>query len=152
MSILIRALKWFCFIILFLLVLLLAFNVVMRYIINAPIHWAEEAGMLLLIWVTFIGSVLTALEKKHLGMDLLLNKLNKKISKVISGIISLLTIIALLIIVYFGVDIVIYNISLKSESLKISYAFFYLPIPLGCLIYALVESYTLIKSIKKVEA
>lgn len=121
----------------------------MRYIIKSPIHWTEEAGILLLIWLTFFGSVLTAFEKQHMGMDLLLNKLNKKLNKSLTILIGVATIVALLIIVYYGIELTIYNISLKSESLKISYALFYLPIPLGCTIYAIVEAYLLFKFIKE---
>ncbi len=140
--------RQFCFFLLILLVVLLATNVFMRYVVKVPLDWTEEAGVLILVWITFMGAVIAAAEKKHMGMDLLLNKLRGKAKKIFITIINLVTILSLLIITYYGVDMTIYNLNLESESLQISYAFFYLPIPVGCLLFVIVEIDQLISMLR----
>jgi TRAP-type C4-dicarboxylate transport system permease small subunit len=130
-------------------VVILAASVIMRYVVNEPLDWIEEAGMLILVWMTFLGAVLAAAEKKHMGMDLLLTKLNGKMKKIVPAAISIITIISLLFVIYYGVDMTLYNLTLESESLQISYAYFYLAIPVGCLLYAIVELQQLIQLARK---
>lgn len=148
MNVLISAVKHFCFLLLMLLVLLLATNVVMRYVVNEPLAWTEEAGILILVWLTFMSAVIAAAEKKHMGMDLFLTKLRGKMKKVVPAIISVITIVSLSVVTYYGIEMTWYNLRLDSESLQISYAYFYLAIPVGCLLFLIVEFHQLISLLR----
>lgn len=46
-------------------------NIVGRYIFLAPIIWAEEILIFIMIWCVFIGAVLVTWEGRHIKMDLL---------------------------------------------------------------------------------
>ena len=148
MNMLVNAIKHFCFFLLMLLVILMATNVVMRYVVNEPLAWTEEAGILILVWLTFMSAVIAAAEKKHMGMDLFLTKLVGEKNLVVPAIISVITIVSLSIVTYYGMDITWYNLNLESESLQISYAYFYLAIPVGCLLFVIVEIHQLINLIR----
>lgn len=57
---------------LILLSILLNFaNVVARYLFLAPIPWAEEIMIFIMIWCVFMGVILVAWDGTHLRMDLL---------------------------------------------------------------------------------
>jgi TRAP-type C4-dicarboxylate transport system permease small subunit len=46
-------------------------NVIARYLFLAPIPWAEEIMIFIMIWCVFVGVILVAWDGTHLRMDLL---------------------------------------------------------------------------------
>lgn len=46
-------------------------NVIARYVFLAPIAWAEEVMIFVMIWCVFMGVILVAWDGTHLRMDLL---------------------------------------------------------------------------------
>lgn len=46
-------------------------GVFMRYVLNSPLAWGEEAAILLLIYSAFIGAVIALRHDEHVGMDVL---------------------------------------------------------------------------------
>lgn len=46
-------------------------NIVGRYVFSAPIVWAEEILVFMMIWCVFIGAILVTWEGRHIKMDLL---------------------------------------------------------------------------------
>ena len=50
-------------------------NVVLRYLFNSGITLSEELSRWLLVWMTFIGSVVALKEGGHLGTDVIVSRL-----------------------------------------------------------------------------
>jgi C4-dicarboxylate transporter DctQ subunit len=50
---------------------LLFVNVVLRYVFLAPISWAEELSLYLIVWIVFIGSSVAVRTRGHIAIDLL---------------------------------------------------------------------------------
>jgi len=46
-------------------------NIVGRYVFLAPIIWAEEILIFLMVWCVFLGSVMVTWEGRHIKMDLI---------------------------------------------------------------------------------
>jgi TRAP-type C4-dicarboxylate transport system permease small subunit len=134
-----RSLSYLTFALLVTLVLLLFVNVVMRYFLRMPIEWTEEAGQLLLIWVTFLGAAMAAGERRHMAMDALKRKLSASHRRRAEIAISLLITGCLAIIAYYGWNMTMFNAARHSESLRISYALFYAAIPVGAALYSIFE-------------
>jgi TRAP-type C4-dicarboxylate transport system permease small subunit len=59
----------------FLMVVLVFGNVVLRYAFNSGITMSEEVSRWLFIWMTFLGAVALLKDRKHLGTDMLVSKL-----------------------------------------------------------------------------
>lgn len=70
-----RALKWIAVLLLFIMVLLVFGNVVLRYAFNSGITVAEELSRWLFMWLTFLGSIYALREHQHLGTDTLISRL-----------------------------------------------------------------------------
>jgi C4-dicarboxylate transporter, DctQ subunit len=51
--------------------LLLFVNVVLRYWLLAPISWAEELTLYIMVWIVFIGSSVAIRTRGHIAIDLL---------------------------------------------------------------------------------
>ena len=50
---------------------LLFANVVLRYVFHAPINWAEELTLYLMVWIVFIGGSMAVRTRGHIAIDLL---------------------------------------------------------------------------------
>lgn len=51
--------------------ILVVTQVVLRYVFNMSIHWAEEAVRFIIVWVALIGAGMGVREGKHISVDLL---------------------------------------------------------------------------------
>ena len=45
-------------------------GVFMRYVVNRPISWADELGMIMLIWAMFIADSFVTKDKDHVAFDI----------------------------------------------------------------------------------
>jgi C4-dicarboxylate transporter DctQ subunit len=50
---------------------LLFANVVLRYVFRAPIPWAEEVSIYLIVWIVFVGGSVAVRTRGHIAIDLL---------------------------------------------------------------------------------
>lgn len=62
-------------------------NVVLRYVFNTGIDWAEELSRLMFVWLIFLGSILALRQRAHLGMEILQAALPPRLRRV-SALIS----------------------------------------------------------------
>ena len=46
-------------------------NIIGRYILLAPVIWAEEIMIYIMVWCVFVGAILVTWEGRHIKMDLL---------------------------------------------------------------------------------
>lgn len=56
---------------LFLFIALSTAQVVSRYFLNSPLAWVEEVSVIILIWMTFIGSAWLVRKDQHIRVELL---------------------------------------------------------------------------------
>ena len=62
-------------------------NVVMRYVFNHSIMWAEELSRYIMIWITFVGANLCIRNNIHVKMDVVQVKLPFRMAKIVIGIV-----------------------------------------------------------------
>lgn len=58
-------------------------NVVLRYVFNSGLTWSEEISRYLFVWMVFLGAIAALKDKMHLGVDIVVNPLPKKLQKVV---------------------------------------------------------------------
>lgn len=76
-------LKLFCGTLFALAVLINFGNVVGRYIFSAPIYWAEEVTILLIVFAVFLMSFRLALYDENLKTDILMNYLSERWQRIL---------------------------------------------------------------------
>jgi len=79
------------------MVSLVFLNVVLRYAFSSGITWSEELARYLFVWIVFLGAVVATKEKGHLGVDLLISKVPKKIQKILYLLANSLTVFVLIL-------------------------------------------------------
>jgi TRAP-type C4-dicarboxylate transport system permease small subunit len=73
-------------------------NVVGRYLFSAPIFWAEEAMIFLIIWSVFLAFVSITATGEHLKMDILSTSLPRPLNSALDRIGLALGVVAMLFI------------------------------------------------------
>jgi TRAP-type C4-dicarboxylate transport system permease small subunit len=133
-SLLVRSLSVLCALIFAVLVSDVLFGVFTRQVLDAQPAWTEEVARFLLVWLALLGGVLAYAGDQHLGVDVLVSRLqpqDQKIALIISHICVLSFSVAVLVI---GGQELFRNRWASEQtlpSLGIRKAWFYLVLPLG---------------------
>ncbi len=65
-------------------------NVILRYVFDGGLFWAEEIATSAFIWSVFIGSAAAYRLKMHIGIDLITKLFPNRVREIISSVINLL--------------------------------------------------------------
>lgn len=125
-------------------------NVVLRYMFNASLTWAADLTSSLFIWSALFGAAYGFKIGMHLGVTVVIQKLNSRLAKwVLSG--TLIIILSYLIcLVVWGYDFVKFNYDMEmvSVDLNVPYWIIYLCVPISMIISSYQVLLKLIKTIK----
>lgn len=115
------------------LVVMMALQVFMRYVLNASLSWPEELGRYLFVWVCFIGVSYSARADTHLKIDIILEYVNPKVKIVFAVIRDLSFLIFSYYMVIGGIDVYkdMSETMQLSPALGLPYKFVYLALPVG---------------------
>ena len=100
-------------------VILVNANVIMRYFFNNPIHWSEEIVTSLFVWTVFIGSSYAYRKHSHLGVDIVVNMLPKKVKGVVRAVMAVVEFLVLAMLTNISAQYVYHLIFSRSGKLKI---------------------------------
>jgi C4-dicarboxylate transporter, DctQ subunit len=118
---------------------LLFVNVVLRYVFLAPINWAEELTLYLMVWIVFIGGSIAVRTRGHIAIDLLpllLSPANRK---------RLMLLVALAALAFFAVffwyslqhTLRVHSISQLTPVMQAPMWLTYLAMPVGSFLMGL---------------
>jgi len=82
--------------------ILLFVNVALRYIFLAPISWAEELSIYLVIWVVFVGASAMVRMQAHLAIDLLPKVLPETPRRLLKIFILLISLLFFAVFIYYS--------------------------------------------------
>lgn len=74
-------LRWILTVMVLAMTLLILGQVFWRYVLEAPFVWSEELSLLLMTWITFLGSTLLLMRNEHLGIDIFVDKMPPSVAK-----------------------------------------------------------------------
>ena len=107
-------------------------NIVARSIFNSPISWSFELTSILIIWSVYLVFGVNYQDKKHFRIDILKEKLNDKVRKILDIFSDLIILTTLLIIIYFSISAIKINIAISTMALNFPVALaYYLPVLIG---------------------
>jgi len=86
--------------------LILFYEVIMRYIFNAPTSWAQEVSIYLFMWTMFAGAAYTLEQGKHVRIDLLIYRLSPAARRRLEIFTGALGLIFSLVVTYQGYEMV----------------------------------------------
>ncbi|MCX7788431.1 MAG: TRAP transporter small permease [Spirochaetes bacterium] len=111
-------------------------NVIFRYFLNQAIAWYEEVSRFLLIWIVFLGAVISYIRKDHLGLDVILNYLKPKGKQIVILVADFFVILSLIIMVYGGFQMALDSLASGwvASSVPIPYGWVYMVGPVSALL------------------
>ena len=112
------------------ILVLVVLQVVMRYVFNSPLVWSEELAVYIMVWMTFIGSVICMRDKEHIEVTVLVDYLPLGLQRAAIVFSRLVSALFLLIVAYYGFDLVLENRVVTSAANQINMGLVYSIIPL----------------------
>lgn len=135
---------------LFVLTLLVVWQVITRYLLGSPSTWSEELSSYGFAWITLLGAAHVFGKREHMNIPVVVDRLSLETQKTLSIINEILVFIfASVILVYGGIEITNLTIEQMSSSLPFTMGYFYAIIPitgLFIMIYNVLNIYDIIKS------
>jgi len=107
------------------IVVVLTAQIVARYIFEAPLVWSEELVLIMLLWITFLGSALVLEARGHISIDFVVRLMPERMQRVIQLCTAGLMLVFCAALVYGGWLIVQATSGSITPGLKISVAWHY---------------------------
>jgi TRAP-type C4-dicarboxylate transport system permease small subunit len=82
--------------------MIVAAQVVSRYLLNHSLFWSEELARYILVWLTFLGASAAYYRKAHPGIDLLSSRMGPRLRRVNTIIVHLVSLGLFLVMIYHG--------------------------------------------------
>ncbi|RFC61982.1 TRAP transporter small permease [Fulvimarina endophytica] len=113
---------------------IVTYEVVVRYVFNAPTHWVEEMSRLGMVWATFLILAACLNQRQLITITLLSNAAGPRVSAALEAITFALIAALALVIAWYGFESMMQTVSIgrrTNTTLSLPYWSFYLPIVLG---------------------
>jgi TRAP-type C4-dicarboxylate transport system permease small subunit len=105
-------------------------EVVLRYGFGRSFGWYDEFAGYLLVWLTFLGAVLSQQNRQHVGIEDLSRKLDPPYRRSLSLFLHILLVTIHLILLYYGAVLASRFFSESAITLPVPMGVVYLIIPL----------------------
>ena len=102
--------------------------------IGMPVNWAQDVSLLAFGWLTFIGSDIINKSGGLIRIDLLSNRFPRAVQKTLMLVFDFFMLLFLLILIVYGFLLVSQSWNRTFNTLKMSYAWCTLAVPVGSLL------------------
>jgi TRAP-type C4-dicarboxylate transport system permease small subunit len=108
-----------------------------RYVLNAPLVWAEEAARYLLVLTTFIGAPVAMRRGAHIAVTLVVELLPRGPRRAVETAAQVASCLVWGVLIRYGFALASQNFDQLSPALRVPLGAVYLMIPLAGLVLAL---------------
>lgn len=125
-----KAVEWFSIAVIIVMVLLVLWQIIARYILNSPSAFSETLTRYLFVWLVLITATYAFGSREHMYISVINDKLKGKTKLAVNILIEIITILfALCVMVYGGSIITGMNMVQLDSSLHIPMGLIYSIIP-----------------------
>ena len=124
----------FCAVIFLGMIGLVFFNAFLRYVFRSSFPPSEEWARFLFIYITFFGSIEAFYRGKHIAVDLVANMLRGASRKALDLVAQALTIAALALLFYGGIQLVLQTMDTYSVATNVNMIFINGTLPIMALV------------------
>ncbi len=96
-----------------------------------PINWTQDVALLAFAWLTFLGADVLAKSGKLINIDMVIYKLPKGLQKFLGVIFDLMILAFLAVLIVYGYKLVSQSWHRMFNTLKLSYAWCTMAVPVG---------------------
>jgi len=116
------------------MVVIMFASVIWRYVLNAPIVWADQLSGWIFVWMTYLGIAVGYRRGIHIGVDDLVRKMPEMMQFIVANLVDLSVGIFLIIVVYQGYGIVVRSLGQVYGALELPPSYMYAAAPVSCAI------------------
>jgi TRAP-type C4-dicarboxylate transport system permease small subunit len=134
---LVTLIEWWAVCLLAGLTVVVCLGVFFRYVLNASLVWYDEFASYMLVWLTFYGTVVADFQRRHIGFDLLVNKLAPPARKAVDVVAELAVLGFQFVLFYYGWVLMQHmgdETAISLPWVKVSWIYNVLPITGGLLL------------------
>ena len=113
------------------------FNVLARFITKSSFAWAEEISYLGFNWAVFFGICVVYRNQGLITIDVLVDRLPKKVQHAVQAITFAIVGVTNIALVIWGTQLALAGFARTTASLRIPYFWMYIEIPIACFILML---------------
>ncbi len=135
-----------CQLLLAVIIAVISYSVVMRYLLSRPPAWAEELSRFVFIWVVMLGAIVVTREGSHIEFTILLERLPAHAGVLVRTVNRLLMLGFCAVLFWQGVRIYPIVSEAASPTFAISMGWIYVAIPVGGALMAVYIVETLVKT------
>jgi TRAP-type C4-dicarboxylate transport system permease small subunit len=99
---LVALIEWWAVLLLAAMVVLVCLGVFFRYVLNSSLTWYDEFASYLLVWLTFYGVVVADYRRRHIGFELVVDKLKPATRRVVDAVAELAVLGFQFVLFYYG--------------------------------------------------
>lgn len=107
---------------------IVAYQVFMRYVVNASPAWTESGSIMIMSWFIFLGAAVGVRENFHMGFDVLIYVLPRAAKSWLRTISDLAVFAFSFGMVYFGGELALRGLDVRIPVIGLPQTFTYLPI------------------------
>jgi len=133
-----RGLEYFCAALLIVIVLIVFANVVGRYFFHAPLRWSDEVAQYMFLWLSYLGALAALIRGRHYSVPTLVDMLPSVPRVIVKTISDLIVLLILLVLVWFGWQLVERLSFQTSLTLGVPVYYAYVALPLTAALMAVV--------------
>ena len=139
------------------MVLVIFFQVIMRYVFKNSLSWSEELGKFIFVWISWLGIAIGQKRGEHIRITLLVDRLPFKGQQFLNLLSDIIVILICLVTTYYAISLVGSQSGTRYAGIKISMSWGYLSVAVGCILMIIrciassFESIKLMREGKKVE-
>ena len=126
-----RAVRYLVIIFFIYMVLAVFYQVLGRYIFNYKLGAAAETATFAQIWMILLASGIAMRKNMHVGVDILLRKLNTKTQKIIITASTIIIMIFLIMVLKGSVQLIMVGTQSTSPAISVPMWIPYLSVPIG---------------------
>ncbi|GGA18872.1 TRAP transporter small permease [Psychrobacillus lasiicapitis] len=128
--------EWIVAIVMSIMSIIAFANILSRGLAGYSLSFTEEITINLFVFLTFVGTSIGVRQNAHLGFSLIFDRVNGVFKKGITLLVGLLMGILFLILLYFGFQMVLYQMEMgqKTPSLGWPQWLFSLAMPVGAIL------------------
>lgn len=119
------------------LCVVVAIQVITRYLFKYSFAWAEEFPIFLFLWVSFLAASASEREDRHLSVTILTDRFSNQYNWVAEYLKLLLSLFFFILLFYYELMVTFSLAPSTFVVLKISKAFCYVGIPVSCVFFGL---------------
>lgn len=115
-----------------------AAEIILRYgTSRGSLAWTDEILRYLNIWLVFLGAAMGVKRGIHMNVEFFLQKFfTEPVRRRVTQGVLLIILVSLGLLIVFGIQKVVNYRNVQIQAMPISIAWFYLAIPVGCLLMA----------------